>query len=101
MVFADAQTLKQGLGSLSRNLTPPAHLEIDDAEVDGVSVITARVEVLSTEPEAMSRLKREGLFEELRRDYPLSELESTSIPAFENGVTRGQSLGGLGITGSR
>lgn len=40
---ADAHALKQALGSVARNLTPPVGLTIHDATVDGGSVIVADV----------------------------------------------------------
>jgi len=41
--LADPQSLKQGLGSMARTLTPPVGLTVHDAEVDGLPVIVADV----------------------------------------------------------
>lgn len=41
--LADPQALKQALGSVARNLTPPVGLTIHDAEIDGQPVIVADV----------------------------------------------------------
>ena len=41
--LADPQSLKQGLGSVARTLTPPVGLTVHDAEVDGMPVIVADV----------------------------------------------------------
>jgi len=84
VVLADAQTLKQGLGSLSRNLSPPAHLEIDDAEVDGVSVITARVAECPPSQKPCRASNGKAYLRSYDGDYPLSELE---IQAFRHSRT--------------
>lgn len=41
--LGDPQKLKQGLASKARNFIPPVRLDIGDAQVDGNSVIVARV----------------------------------------------------------
>ena len=41
--LADPQSLKQGLGSVARTLTPPVGLTVHDAEVDGMPIIVADV----------------------------------------------------------
>lgn len=43
VVLRDPQALKQALGNVARNLTPPVVLTISDAEVDGHCVIVADV----------------------------------------------------------
>jgi ATP-dependent DNA helicase RecG len=75
----DPNVLKQGLGNLTRSLTPPVHLEIEDADVDGISVITARVAECPPSQKPCRASNGKAYLRSYDGDYPLSELEEQAF----------------------
>jgi ATP-dependent DNA helicase RecG len=80
--LANPQVLKQGLAAKARTCTPPVRLTIDDAIVDGVMVIAARVHECDTSAKPC-RLSATGAayLRAYDGDYRLSDLEEQAFLA--------------------
>ena len=80
--LSDPNALKQGLGAKARQFQPPVHLEIEDAEVDGLPIVVAHVR--ECDPSAKPcRVEASGTayIRSWDGDYTMSELEEQAFLA--------------------
>ena len=98
----DPQTLKQGLAAMARKFTPPVHLDIADALVEGESVVVATVAECdpSNKPCRVTSTGKAYL-RGYDGDYELSALEeqgflaARTAPHFDRRVVHGTSVNDL------
>ncbi len=102
VTLADRQALKQALGNIARNLTPPAALAIHDAQVDGQPVIVVVVAecIVSQKPSYVTS-SRKAYGRSFDGDYELSELErqaflvARTYPTSDQDAVPGSSIADL------
>ncbi|HTX00236.1 MAG TPA: ATP-binding protein [Acidimicrobiales bacterium] len=80
VVLSNLNGLKQGLAAMARGCVPPVRLEIEQAEVENMPVIVARVAecAVSAKP---CRWNDRGWIRSFDGDHPMSELEEQAFLA--------------------